>query len=322
MTFRHHLTAARLRLFARHIGASKRPIILGPWRSEVGFEVLYWLPFLAQLRKTYHWDKSRLVAFSRGGAAAWYDAIGTADLYDYVPIETVRLHTLAAQQRQSSTKQFSPEPWERHAALLAADSLGLSNPIIFHPWWMYRLLEPAWLDQMPMRQLSTWIDPQPIPPLPLPAGLTLPERFVAVRLYSRPTMEPQEPVLLYLRQMIARLAKKQPVVFLTSDERYDDHADMIRPSGANQADLGAFLTPTTNLAVQAAVIQRASLFLGTYGGLSQLAMRLKVPTVACYTSWHHTAYLHLDLTQRFALTTKTPFHLIHVADTEKLAQLL
>jgi hypothetical protein len=40
MTLRHHLTAARLRLFARHIGASKRPVILGPWRSEVGFEAL------------------------------------------------------------------------------------------------------------------------------------------------------------------------------------------------------------------------------------------------------------------------------------------
>ena len=27
-----------------------RPILLGPWRSELGFEVLYWIPFLAWLK--------------------------------------------------------------------------------------------------------------------------------------------------------------------------------------------------------------------------------------------------------------------------------
>lgn len=322
MTLRHTLRAARLRLFARHIGASKRPILLGPWRSEVGFEVLYWLPFLAQLRRDYGWDKSRLVALSRGGMGALYDTAGQADLYQFLPVETVRLHTWRAQQQRASTKQFAVEPWERHVSQLAADSLGLTNPIVFHPSWMYQTLEPSWLDQMPMGAFSKWINPLPLPTLPLPEGLKLPERFIAVRIYGRSTMEPHDGVMLTLKQALAKFAAKQPLIFLTSDERYDDHGDLLRASGANQADLGPHLTVTNNLAVQAAVLQRASLFIGTYGGLSQMALRLGVPSIALYTKWGGTAFFHLDLTHRLALSSNVPFNLVNAAMLDRLEQLL
>jgi len=52
MSLRARLTEARLHLLCRHIAASKRPIVIGPYRSEVGFEALYWLPFVQQLRHT------------------------------------------------------------------------------------------------------------------------------------------------------------------------------------------------------------------------------------------------------------------------------
>ncbi|MCX6553084.1 MAG: hypothetical protein NTY02_19135, partial [Acidobacteria bacterium] len=64
---------------ALKLAGSGQPIILGPWISEVGFEVLYWIPFLAWLRAERGWDASRVAAVSRGGVRSWYS--GLADHY-------------------------------------------------------------------------------------------------------------------------------------------------------------------------------------------------------------------------------------------------
>src|SRR6185436_385997 len=54
------------------IGRSGKPIILGPWLSETGFELLYWIPFLAWAKAYGNFDPDRLIVVSRGGAAPWY----------------------------------------------------------------------------------------------------------------------------------------------------------------------------------------------------------------------------------------------------------
>ena len=51
---------------------SSGPILVGPWISEVGFEVLYWIPFLNWALKAFGLDERRLIVVSRGGARLWY----------------------------------------------------------------------------------------------------------------------------------------------------------------------------------------------------------------------------------------------------------
>ena len=312
------LLRARFAAFCRHVAASSRPIVLGPWRSEVGFEVLYWLPFLRAIRARYHWDRSRLIALGRGGSGAWYDTPQVADLYDVTSFESIRLHTWAAHQRQQSTKQFGVEDWERHAVALAAANLGVSRPIMVHPSWMYRLLAPYWQDEMAEGGLKRNYEPAMIPPPPLPGNITLPDTFVAMRLYARATMQPSEEVTLWARSVLARIAARVPVVLLQSGQRYDDHVDLLQGDGQRIVDLASVLVPATNLAVQSAVLGRASAFVGTYGGLAQLAVRMGIPTVAVYTEWQGTALAHVDLTQRLALATQTPFLLARPKDLERL----
>jgi hypothetical protein len=306
----HRVESLRLRLYARHLAATKRPILVGPFYSELGFEMLYWLPFLNQLRATYGWEKGRLIALSRGGTAALYDMAGTAELYDYLPVDAVRLHVTAATHAAKTSKQYQIQPWESHVTALAASSLGLTRYASFHPSWMYRTLHPFWTDQMSMKRLAPFINPLAPPTLPLPPGLVLPEKFVAVRLYGRATMEAHDGVMLYLRQQLLRLAKKTPLVFLSGDTRYDDHADLIRPFADNMVDVAKYLTPQNNLAVQIAVLQRATLFVGTYGGLAQTALRCGIPAIALYTTWGGTAFAHVDLTHRLSLASGVPFHLV------------
>ena len=81
------LLRAQWALFARHLAASSRPILIGPWRSEVGFELLYWIPFLNAFRERFKIPADRLIAIGRGGSSAWYQTAGHADLYEHLPIE-------------------------------------------------------------------------------------------------------------------------------------------------------------------------------------------------------------------------------------------
>jgi hypothetical protein len=77
---RQPLLHAEWAIFARYLSRSSRPILVGPWRSEVGFELLYWIPFLTSFAKRYGIPKDRLIAIGRGGSACWYESAGKADL--------------------------------------------------------------------------------------------------------------------------------------------------------------------------------------------------------------------------------------------------
>lgn len=317
---RHRLLEWQFKLFMRHLAASRRPLVVGPHARELGFEVLYWLPFVQQARADYGLEKGRMIALSRGGMGRAYDMAAHADVYDFLPVDTVRLYQVRATSTTQTSKQYTVEPWERHVVALAASALGLEKPLMLHPSWMYQLLHPYWTDKMPMQVLSKWLNPTPLPTLPLPEGLVLPDNFIAVRIYARATMQAHDGVTFWLKRELLRLAEKRPLVFLCSDERYDDHADILRPFGPNMIDLHRWMTPQTNLAVQLAVLQRCALFIGTYGGLAQLALRVQKPAIALYTQWGGTAFMHVDLTHRLALSSGTPFHLVQAQHLEALQE--
>jgi hypothetical protein len=66
------------RRFARRMEAilcHKRPVIIGPWTGEVGFELIYWIPFVRWVLRTYQIAADRLWVVSRGGTRGWYGEI-------------------------------------------------------------------------------------------------------------------------------------------------------------------------------------------------------------------------------------------------------
>src|SRR5262245_46097703 len=60
------------------------PIVVGPWLSEVGYEVLYWVPFVRWIQSRFQIPAERLIVVTRGGAAVWYSDITTRtiELFD------------------------------------------------------------------------------------------------------------------------------------------------------------------------------------------------------------------------------------------------
>jgi hypothetical protein len=306
------------RAYLARLRASRAPIILGPWRSEVGFEALYFLPFLKWALKGI--NPSRLVTVTRGGAANLY---GTAaiDLYKLRDVASVRQENLYDHQTTGLQKQMTCTAWDRDVLKEAARQvLGAgARYSVLHPSWMYWALEPFWKNTRGMAYLSSMTDYAPIGAAPGPA-LDLPSKFVAMKWYTRPTFPPSPEVLAFVKATTQRLAEQVPVVLLGSNHGGDDHGDL-RIEGPNISNLPA-VPADQQLGLQAHVLSRASGFVGTYGGMAQLALRLGVPSVSFYTEFGQTAYAHLSLSQWLGMQSKVPFVCGSMAETNLWQQVL
>src|SRR5688572_32395714 len=54
------------------IATSGRPVFIGPWTGEVGFELLYWIPFVEWARARGKFSPEHEIIVSRGGVESWY----------------------------------------------------------------------------------------------------------------------------------------------------------------------------------------------------------------------------------------------------------
>lgn len=307
-------------LKAQKLARSDKPILIGPWRSELGFEVLYWLPFLHAFRSRYQIDPGRLIAIGRGGSASWYQTAGTADLYEFLPLEAVRVMSVKASQQTGSQKQQGDEGWERHVCGLAAASLGIEQYQRLSPRWMYQVLAPWWEGTATESYLNRYtLQPVTLHAPAIDASLQakLPKEYIAMRWYARPTWPYREDVVLWTRRLVEKVAKSMPVVLIDSFHA-DDHADINLGEIANVIRLSelAEQTPTNNLQIQSSVIAKAKAYVGTYGGMAQGAMRWGVPTVAMYHEFGATSPRHLTLSQSLSLHTGVPFIVAQPKDFE------
>lgn len=292
-------------VWSRYVARSKRPILLGPWRDEVGSETLYWLPFIQQWCHTYGIKASRLVAISRGGAAQWYGAGKAVELYDYCPAEALRLETHRASARTGSVKQTQETPFERALYPIIAQRLGLRRYHTIHPKEMYAQLNPWMTDRMSLSEIMSRLRFTRIPTPHVPLNIELPEKFVCVRFYERHTWPFTEEVKDYCGQIVGQLAKQAPVVVIGSSVHHDDHLDMAF-SGPNITNLIDAFPLRDNLALQSSVMAKATAFVGTYGGTMQLAARLGKPSAGLYLQWSGTAYAHKVLTEYLGVSQRVP----------------
>lgn len=301
---------------------SRSPILVGPWTSEMGFEALYWLPFLEHLKHTYRLAPERLIPVTRGGAGAWYGSARSVELYDYVPPKDLRLSALHGAATQASVKQYGMTSWERRLLALLAERLGLRRYHVLHPSLMYRTLDGWWGPQtMGFAEAMRHLRLTEIPVPPVPVGLTLPETFVAVRWYARATWSLREDLLDWTKEMVQVIAQTTPVVILRSTAYLDDHADFPPPDGPNITVI-APEPLRENLAIQSAILKRASAFVGTWGGMAQLAVRLGIPTAAFYDRWHSCSYAHKVLTEWLALQQGTSLFVGRPQDAEAVRTVL
>ena len=271
----------------RAVASGSAPILVGPWLSEVGYETLYWVPFVRWFARQYDVDPARLIAISRGGVSAWYGGIASryVEQFDlFTPEEFAARNE--ARQRDGDQKQLAMDAFDIELLARARAHLGIDTAHVCHPSAMFGLLRQFWLGNESLQSVLDCTEYAPITaaaPFELPP---LPEQFVAVKLYTGRALSDSPHHRERLRALVERIARTSPIVTLNTHFAFDEHEDYVFQNIPGVITLDRWMTPQNNLGVQTEVIRRASRFVGTCGSLAWLAPMLGTDTLAVYADDH------------------------------------
>lgn len=298
--------SAMVRGYIRMLAASDDVIVLGPFRSELGFEILYWLPFLNWAMHAYGIKPERCLAISRGGMGVFYPAAKQVDLYKLKGVDAVRQENQFDYEQRKLQKQTGVTDWDQQVAAEAVSQMyGAGQPFrLLHPSWMYWLFDGVWNDLDTMSVVARHTDYRPLPVPNMPEGYKLPEKFAAVRFYERATFPLTAEVKQVCQHIVESIATRCPVVVLSQPHFTDDHVDL-KLDGPNILQLPK-TAPEENFILQAAVLARCQAFVGTYGGVAQWALRYHKPTISVYAQFAGTARAHLELSRMLAAQMAPP----------------
>ncbi len=306
---RHLLPAPIRRVAARVVASSRaahverqlaglardeRPIVVGPWLGEVGFELLYWIPFLRWFAERYEIPAERLIAVSRGGsAAAWYApfAARSHDALSFMSLDDFRRKNQHRSGRLGEQKQTTATPLDEEIVSFVRSVEGRAVSVL-HPSTMYRLFAPYWWGHHPLEWVRRYARFVPLQPPSL--GVELPATYTAVKFYFNDCFKSTPENRAFVDRTMRSLAEEGPVISLSTGIAVDDHV-ACEPDIAAMQDIRHLMTPHNNLLVQSAVVAGARRFVGTYGGFAYLAPLCGVPAVSYYTEPGGFSTRHLDL---------------------------
>ena len=297
----------------QRIERKDRPIIVGPWVSEVGFELLYWIPFLNWVTTHRPFSADRLVVVSRGGCAAWYRDIAThyVELFDYyTPDEFRQRSEQRSDRRQGEATDdvgVRPEHDQAGAAGIASPAVRPAPPDVHVPAVSQVLAEPrigghgrelrgfqaaaASRDERARGQ----------------AARTTSWRFAST---STTSFRTRRRTGEFVASLLNALAETTDVVLLNPSMRLDDRVDVPVTARGRIHDISDLMSPRTNLDIQSKVIARARAFVGTHGGLSYLPPLYGVKSLSFYSDPRPSTVRHLELARR-------AFNRMHPARTSR-----
>lgn len=267
--------ARRIEELLRH----DRPVIVGPWTGEVGFELLYWVPFVRWAVTTYRIPAERLVVVSRGGVLSWYRDLAAryVDVFSLFTPDDFRAAT------EDSKKQRRVGAFDATVVKRVTAAHGLTRADLLHPGMMYRLLMPFWRDVASMARVEKYAAYAPISVEEDPVLRELPGEYVAARFYFSDCFPDTTANRAFAAAVVKAMSRHAPLVLLNTPSAVDDHRDLDLAGVRTVTIAARHMAPERNLAVQTAVIARARAFVGTYGGYSYLAPLCGVPTIAFYS---------------------------------------
>lgn len=267
-----------------------RTLVVGPWLGEVGFEALYWIPFMQWVAETWKLPADRLVAVSRGGVGSWYAGIASRylELWDDLSLPAF----VQGNASRGMRKQYTVAAFD--AALLARTwaRLGIEGDVL-HPSLMYRL--KSWV-QAPWRCQDYPFRFRPMGPVaPVFDPAVLPASYVAMKLYTGDCLPDTPVVRETLRALVTETAQRSPVVLLdTGLALQDGHEDYDYTQIPGVVSARPWLPWQRNLGAQTQIIAGASAFVGPCGGLTWLAPRCGVDVTALCVADALRAKLHIE----------------------------
>ena len=317
-------TAEGLKRELERIQRTDAPIVIGPWVGEVGFELLYWIPFLNWALRSYELDCRRLVVVSRGGAAPWYRHLTRdyVDVFSLFSLDEYRQANEARWDKAGHQKQYRVEQMDRDIIERTQQHTRLQHLELLHPSLMYKLLRFCWFEKAGMGLLKYHTEYRRLAPIERSQALKdLPREFVAVRFYFRPSFPDTAENRRFAMDTIRSISCDVPVVLLNTGLRPDEHEDLDVPgSGVYRVDRLMMLEQ--NLEIQTEIISHARAFVGTYGGLAYVGPFYGVPSISFYSTESELVPVHLDVSWRLGQAMGVPVSVVHTQMAGLLRTLL
>ena len=296
----------RVRTQVGRLAKQRGPVLVGPFTGEVGFELLYWVPFIRWAVREFPDLDGRLVVISRGGAEPWIcglDARYMDILTLFSPEEFARHRALADKQRHG-VAEFEEKVCEAVKRRIGAPDAPVLHPSVLYQAY-FRFLKTNQLAYVrSVRRGEDGLEGltsvyAPIePPDPGVLAEHLPEEYVAVRFYSSSSFKDAPEGRRFTSAVIESLTRQTNVVLLGHRFNLDEHRDVRGDLPDNVISVDHLLSPENNLALQTAVVGRAKAFVGTYGGFAYLAPFLGVPSLSFSIDRGKTHSWHYELAQR------------------------
>jgi len=260
---------------------STQPIVVGPFLSDVGFELLYWRPFVAWMRAHHGERTAPVVAVSRGRVEDWYagradDYVDVCDLVDFEGFLTRNRQRIRA---TGSWKQKVVADFDRELIDLLAARLG-GEPEVLHPSLIFRVCSRVWNATMPHEWLAEHgvYERFPAPPAPVtPVTLAAGAPYVAASFWFSTCFTDTRPHRHLMHQVLGELSRRLPVVvidiggFPGVPESLETAGNIDIVPGPDH-DAG-------QIREHSRIIAGARAYVGTFGNISQLAPFYGVPTL-------------------------------------------
>ena len=270
-------------------------VLVGPWTGEVGFELLYWIPFLGWLAQQGPGGR-RMVVVSRGGTASWYRHLTSryVDILDLMSPEEFRTGT-AGKKKQYDARR----PFDRDVQSKVRERLGLDEGPVVHPSAMFRLFAALWRRRAAVdlvESFSVFRRLTPPPDADPPAGL--PAHYVVAKFYFSKAFPDTRNNRAFVAQTLRCISRQAPVALLSTSMRLDEHSDFESPADSGLFIVDSHTVPQKNLELQTQLIAGARGFIGTYGGFSYLAPFYGVSSLSFFSRRNGFESHHLELADR------------------------
>jgi hypothetical protein len=255
------------------------PVVVGPWLWEVGFELLYWIPYVRAILRNQGVTPDRVVVLSRGGVRGWYEGIadGYRDILDIWDADMFRARMEERAGEGQGRKAFSMDATQMELATLAMGMPpGEGRYHLVAPSALFGRYRVAWRSRVASQAV---LDPLAFAPLVHPAPLegAPKEPYVAVKLYFSDCFPDTLRNRQFCLDLIRTLAEFCPVVVLGLSARMDDHETVFQDMGERVIDGSRLYDMADNLGAQTALIAHALGLVATHGGFSYLAHLLGKP---------------------------------------------
>ena len=264
---------------------SHRPIIVGPYLSDVGLELLYWRPFVSWVYSRFGTPSQPVVAVSRGRVGEWYTGLVSSyvDVCDVVPFGDFEDRNRGRIQQAGSWKQKEVSSFDDELLDLVARRIGASDYAVVHPSLLFNACSRVWNGSLP----GSWLLEHSryerlMPPLPTEPSTseTESEPYMALGFRFSASFGDTGPNRDLMNRVMVELSGRMTVKLVDSAGFIPEAALASRLN-----DIPVVPPPDRaegQLREQAAIVAGAQAYIGTFGSISLLAPFYNVPTLMVF----------------------------------------